>query len=82
MLLNVWSLDADRERRRFKMGRGGGVLFSEDQNTVTWVCPSTENVHKASTSNTAGAEMNVGMHETHRALNLRLWWPLGFLWRF
>lgn len=62
MLLNVWSQEADRERRRFKIGGGGG-LCSEDQNIVTRVCPSPRNVHKVSTSSTAEAEMN----ETHRA---------------
>lgn len=46
---------------------GWGCLCSEDWNTVTQVCPSTQNLHEVPTSNTAKADMNVGMNETHRA---------------
>lgn len=46
---------------------GVGSLCSEDWNTVAPVCPSTQSVHEVSISNTAKAEKNVGMNETHRA---------------
>lgn len=51
------------------------------QQRLEQVCPPTQNVHEVISTNTAEAEMNVGMNETQSEY-LRLWWLLWSVSRF